>query len=145
MAFRTGGKQHQRGVIGLLRQHGALRLQQMAQDPQLIRQRDGIFQIFQINPVGFRHLFRQMGQLALFQKLTRGDDGFNGCRGHRAFQAVGTGRVVQHRRDAPAQRSAKYRRGGNGGVRQQHTDMLAFGGKPLQDTADAQRFLINVR
>ncbi|MNT73275.1 hypothetical protein D3C72_2119620 [compost metagenome] len=90
----------------------------MAQDPQLVRQGHRIFQILQVHPVGLRHLLRQMCQLTFFQELARGDDGFKTGGEHGAFQAVGTRGVVEHRRDTVAQRGAKNRRGGNGGIRQ---------------------------
>ena len=63
VAFGTGSEQDQRRVFRALRQRRALRLQQMPQNPQLVRQRDGILQIFQIHPVSLRHLLRQVGQL----------------------------------------------------------------------------------
>ncbi len=141
VAFGTGSEQDQRRVLRALRQRRALRLQQMPQNPQLVRQRDGILQIFQIHPVSLRHLLRQVGQLALFQKLARGDDGLDAGGEHRAVQAVGAGGVVEHRRDAVTQRSAEDRRRGDGGVRQQQPDVFPFGGKALQNAADAQRFL----
>ncbi|MNC39966.1 hypothetical protein D3C75_886530 [compost metagenome] len=103
MAFRAGGKQDQCCILWLLWHHCLMWLEQVTQDPQLIVPGDGIFQIFQIDPVSFRHLLWQMRQFALFQELARGDDGFNGGRGHRAFQPIHTGGVIEHGRNTAPQ------------------------------------------
>ena len=141
VAFRTGGKQHHRGVFRLLRQLGAMRHQQMGEDPQLVLAGDGIFEIFQVDPLHIVQPLRQMPQVAFVQELPRREDGFD-LRGSQCSpHPVNTRAVVEHGRNTPAQRSAENRRRRDGGIGQQqpyHFTRLAVA---LQNTAHAQRLL----
>ncbi len=139
VAFRAGGEEHHRRLFRLARHLRAARQQQMREDPELVLRRHGVAQILQIDPFDLGQPLRQMPEVALLQKLTRGKDGFHLRRGERRAHAVDPGGVVEHRRYAPAHRRAEDRRRGHRRVGQQQADDFAWLAVALKNAADAER------
>ena len=133
--FRAGGKENNRIIFRLLRQQCRLRRDQVTHHPQFVFQGNRCFCLFQIDPVGFCQLFRQMCHFAFFQKLARGDDGSDPRRLHGIPRPGDTRCVVKQCRNTAAHGSAEDRRSHHGGIRQQETGALPLFGVVADNTA----------
>ncbi|MND95954.1 hypothetical protein D3C80_882230 [compost metagenome] len=125
LAFRAGGEQHQRGIVGLLGHRGAARDDQVGEQPQAVGDSQLALEVLQIQHADAVELFEQMTEARLVDEGARGDQGVDVGGGAGGAQALAAGGVVEQGGDAPGQRQAEHQAEGRRGVGGEHADHLA--------------------